>query len=943
MRLLMILTLCLTALQAFAQTDAQRVWIRARTDVTTLQAIQARAQVRAERQNARLSAIENKRGLRSADGSTQLVGFNENGFPIWYSTVNLDAARSIQTDALWDGGLLGLDLEGQNMIVGEWDNGFALSNHQEFDNRLTQMDGSTDTVFHATHVAGTMIASGVENAAKGMAPQAQLHCYDWNSDENEMAAAALSGLLVSNHSYAFITGWRRDSDTDQWRWYGDTSISATTDYGFGRYSFNVREWDEIANAAPFYLIVKAAANDRNDELPSDVDTHYVYNSLIDEWVPSTTPRDPDGPYDCIPARGNAKNVLTVGAVEDVAAYTGPGSVEMSNFSSWGPTDDGRIKPDICGNGVQVYSTSEEAIDEYRNASGTSMAGPNVAGSAILLQQHYADLNGGLFMQAATLKALMIHTADETGASTGPDYQFGWGLMNTRRAAQVISDNGVGHILQEDTLSNGETITLNVQSIGCEPLKVTVVWNDPAGNPTAPALNDTTPMLVNDLDVRVETPGGTEFFPWRLDPAFPDIAASSGDNRVDNVEQVFIATPTAGNHTITIRHKGNLTNGEQPFALLVSGLTGNLLSAGLPQQVDGCGGDTLTLNATPSGGNPPYNFRWIGQAPMNSELKTLNSGEFVFEITDQNGCTEQDTVQVQFFPQVDLGDDRAICQNTSVTLDAGNAGATFVWSTGDASQSITVADSGTYSVTVIDQNNCVATDEVTLDVTDEIPPNTVDIIGETELCEGESTVLSAPAGYTYDWNTGENTRAIVVEENGLFEVAISSSCTTVTSAPIAVQVFEQPTTPSVYWEGEELASTFAPSYQWLYEGAPIQGATSRYYTPTQSGNYTVVVTNEDGCSAESVPFSVTTLSRAALRDGQISLYPNPTRNRLHLERKTTGPWSVAVVDVSGRVVHAQTLMASDRTAELRLAELASGIYLLQLDSGGQRHHFRIVKD
>ena len=141
-------------------------------------------------------------------------------------------------------------------------------------------------------------------------------------------------------------------------------------------------------------------------------------------------------------------MLTVGAVDDIiggySRFSGPSSVQMAEFSGWGPTDDGRIKPDVVGNGMFLISAWSDS-PFYAAAAGTSMSAPNVTGSLLLLQEHYQGIYGaGNFMRAATLKALAIHTADEAGDADGPDYAFGWGLLNTKTAAQVISENGGDH-------------------------------------------------------------------------------------------------------------------------------------------------------------------------------------------------------------------------------------------------------------------------------------------------------------------------------------------------------------------------------------------------------------------------------------------------------------------------------------------------------------------
>ena len=131
-----------------------------------------------------------------------------------------------------------------------------------------------------------------------------------------------------------------------------------------------------------------------------------------------------------------------------------------------------------------------------------MASPMAAGSAVLLQQHYKALNANQVMRSATLKGLIIHTADEAGNSTGPDYTFGWGLMNTPRAAEVISGANTSHRILQQSLNNGATYTFSFYNNGTLPLKATLCWTDPAGTPNAAVLNQTSPRLVRDLDVRI---------------------------------------------------------------------------------------------------------------------------------------------------------------------------------------------------------------------------------------------------------------------------------------------------------------------------------------------------------------------------------------------------------------------------------------------------------
>jgi len=499
-----------------------------------------------------------------SDGTFIEIHHIDNGKPYYYMTNNSGAAQTTRADELWPGGSLGLSVTGSGYTkLGEWDAGGILLTHQEFGSRVTQVDAPASTHYHATHVAGTLVAAGVVPSAKGMAYQGNLNAYDWDNDNAEMAIAAAAGMEESNHSYGFVTGWSNNY------WYGDISISIDEDVWFGYYSSYTADWDDIAYNAPYYLIVKSSGNDRNDDWSGG---HYHYDG---GWVYATDSHGPDGGvsgYDCIPTKGVAKNILTVGAVNQVTSYSSPGDVTMSSFSSWGPADDGRIKPDIVGKGVSVYSTDDDNNSDYRTLSGTSMSAPNVTGTCALLQQHYQNTHSAASMRSATLKGLALHTADEAGSAVGPDYTYGWGLMNAERAAELISYDSYGNnIIDEQVLSNGGTYTRSINSDGSKPLRVTICWTDPKGTPVSSNyLNNRTAMLVNDLDLKL-TENSTTYYPWNLDPDNPSNAATNiGENNIDNVEQVYIASPTAGTYSIEVSHDGSLSGGSQAFSIIVSG-------------------------------------------------------------------------------------------------------------------------------------------------------------------------------------------------------------------------------------------------------------------------------------------------------------------------------------------------------------------------------------
>jgi len=471
---------------------------------------------------------------KNLDGTiSELQKISPEGKPLYFTNYNAGSAITSRVDRLNSGGSLGLNLNGQGMIAGVWDGGAVKTTHQDLTGRVIIKDGvpfnqasSTD---HPTHVTGTVIGSGAGNAnARGMAYQATAWTNDWNNDESEAINQASQGLLISNHSYGLVA----------------TSVPL---YYFGAYIQDSKNWDNIMYNAPYYLMVAAAGNDRS--------TYTQYN-------PTKVG------YDLLTSHATSKNGIIVGAVNQVSNYTGPNSVVMSSFSNYGPTDDGRIKPDLVTKGVGVFSTIAAASTPYGQMNGTSMSSPGMTGTLLLLQQHYNNLNSN-FMKAATLKALAIHTADEAGNADGPDYTFGWGLVNAERAANLITGNGVNSVISEHTLDNGKTFTTTVTSTGTEPLLATICWTDPSGTINTGTVDLSTPALVNDLDIRV-VQNGTTIMPYKLNPATPQAAATKGDNLVDPIEKVKVPS-ASGSYTITVSHKGALVTGKQDFSLVVSGI------------------------------------------------------------------------------------------------------------------------------------------------------------------------------------------------------------------------------------------------------------------------------------------------------------------------------------------------------------------------------------
>lgn len=618
------------------QTPEEKKKIIEKTNVKKLDSLKSKliSKTNAQKQKAIAQAKSQDKPIfiENDNGSfDELMGVLEDGSLFYYSIDNVDAARSTRTNHLNSGGSLGLNLNGQNMLGGVWDGGPARTTHNEFSGRVSVGDGETqlnNNSFHMTHVVGTIAATGLDPDAKGMANQSLVKTFDWNNDTSEVIDEILNeGLLLSNHSYG-------------------TRASQAPSWLIGAYSTEASIWDEIAYAAPYYLMVTSAGNEGN-----------FFNS------DATTPF-----FDKLTTNKNSKNNLVIANAED-AIVGNNGSlafVEINGSSSQGPTDDNRIKPDITGNGTGVFSTNSTNNNSYTTLSGTSMSGPNVMGTLLLLQQYHNQLHNN-FMWSSTLKGLVCHTADDAG-NVGPDVNFGWGLLNAKRAAETLTQNGLSAWVSEEVLNNDDTFTFTVKAAGNTPLIASITWTDVAGEPINGELNNPSPRLVQDLDIRVSN-GNNTFFPWKLQADPNLIAIRTEDNFTDNVEQVRIENPSAQDYVITVTHKGDLVNDKQAFSLVVTGATSSFAIRTKGNDYVICNNQTLTIpfdfvtnitgNVTFQAVNLPENViaNFSSNASSVNASLTLNlsnfqntpAGDYVLGISASNGIeTEIRNIRLKIY-------------------------------------------------------------------------------------------------------------------------------------------------------------------------------------------------------------------------------------------------------------------------------------------------------
>ena len=384
----------------------------------------------------------------------------------------------------------GHDLNGEGIVIGIGDDADA---HYHYDIRDRVINyGPASHAFHGTHVHGTVGGGGLLDEDHRGYARKSIMITQFLSDiiKNSATYVTDHGMVVTNNSYGDIVD--------------DCSYAGT-------YDLLSRVLDLQAFSLPNLQHVYAIGNDGANSCPP-------YPASFHTAL---------GGYQA------SKNIITVGAANRNGT--------IAFFSSRGPMNDGRIKPEVTADGNAVVSTVPGNI--HMASSGTSMASPAIAGGVGLLYERYNDVNG-VDPKSGLMKALICNGATDRG-NAGPDFTYGFGGMNLLRSLDMLNNNR--YVVS--SISNlGQNDHVIAVPAGTAELKAMLYWQDEAGAVFA------VHTLVNDLDLEVITPSATTLLPWKLDTtaANVNVAATTGADHINNIEQVSITSPAAGNYTIRVK-------------------------------------------------------------------------------------------------------------------------------------------------------------------------------------------------------------------------------------------------------------------------------------------------------------------------------------------------------------------------------------------------------
>ncbi len=519
--------------------------------------------------------------------------------PVWMPHNN-EAFENIHADDVENFFLTGLNGSGQLVAVA--DSGID-RDHGDFGQRIQHVesvtwgDSSTEDTHsgHGTHVACTVLGDGFRGAYAGIAPQAEL----WFQAMEDDSTGDFSGASMD---YMLRTAYE------------------------GGAHIHTNSWGAHQNYGEY-----TSSSEDVDSRTSQYDQYWSYDGLV--VLASAGNDGPDS--DTVSPPATAKNVI---AVANTHNRGGGAPDTLSQSSSRGPTDDGRIKPDVSAPGAWVRSCRSQDATEtsgaswssqwYLEYSGTSMAAPNAAGAATLIREYLTEVAGRPSPQGALIKAMLILGAEDIGSRNIPNNDEGWGLINLANSLLPGSDTGVWVADRYYVRSgNTEEFLFNV-SRSNTPFKVVLAWSDYQGNSWA------SKQLQNDLDLVVIAPDGTEY----LGNDFSSGRSTTGGTRdsTNNVEVTLVDNADMGIWTVRVTdvsHGGQRS--EQSFAVAVRGAGVNdlrsdplplaetfTLSTEIPQVNDVT---TISIQIQNQGGGPANGL------PVQAIAGGQNLGEVTLEL------------------------------------------------------------------------------------------------------------------------------------------------------------------------------------------------------------------------------------------------------------------------------------------------------------------------
>lgn len=362
----------------------------------------------------------------------------------------------------------------------------------------------------------------------------------------------------------------------------------------------------------------------------------------------------------------------------------------------------------------------------------------------------------------------------------------------------------------------------------------------------------------------------------------------------------------------------------------------------------CDGDTLVLDA----GTGYASYQWSDGTTVTQTLDVTQAGTYTVTVTNNSGCSGSSVPLVinglpAPQPNIQANGPTTLCEGDVLILIADIGYADYQWSNAESGQYITPDVTGSYSVTVTDGNGCEGTSAAINVTVNPAPDVQITANGPLEFCDGESVTLDAGSGYvTYEWCDNSSGQTITIDSEMECDVTVTDNNGCAGTASVSTTVWDPQ--PFIVVQSNHLSCyPQAATYQWYLDGIAIDGATTQTIPVTDAGVYSVEVTDTNGCSATAITSQTVTPGFDELSIVEnLNVYPNPNNGEVTLEMNLKNPSEVviSVRDITGRIIHSSQVNAGEQFKTLlNFRDLSKGMYILQLEIGGERLTRSLVRE
>lgn len=611
------------------------------------------------------------------------------------------------------------------------------------------------------------------------------------------------------------------------------------------------------------------------------------------------------------APGSTTNTICTGNSVTISANAQPGSGSISSYA-WNTG----IAGNLSGGTVSPTSNTTYTVTVTNSnnctASGNVAITVNAPPTVNLTASPQSLCNG----QSTTL-----NSGASAGSGSISSYTWSEGLGNVSSGSfsPVNTSNVAVTVTNSNNCSATGTVTVSVNNI-------------PTVAPSA-----TPPGICNGngsstLNANATAGSGTiTNYSWSAGPS-------------GNVAGGVVSPATTTNYSITVTNSNNCTaTGTVTVAV---GATPTLAPTAAPSTICAGGSSTLNANADAVSG-AIQSYAWssaIGGSSQSGDVTPSGTTTYNVTVTNTDNCSASAAVTVTVNENPTLSPTATpstICVGESSTLEANatSANATIIdysWSSGIAgnisSGQVQPTADESYTVTVTNSLNCSASAVVSVTVLPLPASPSISSAQGTTICLGDTAELSLNTTYNgYQWSTGATTASIGVTQGGNYNVTVSTACGQLTASDIAIVVSDPgvPTIAENVSSGIRAQSATAVTYQWFLEGNAVGTAvTDSFYNPTATGNYTVEITDANGCKATSAPLYYVYLSISNIgNEVSINLMPNPAKNEVFIKTSLNSGFIGQISDLTGAVV--KQFNSSANSLSVNVESLSKGTYFVRI--------------